>query len=102
MVETNSAKVVILVRFRSRLSAHEIKHRYPARMSEFRAVPGLIQKYYIYDESVNEWGGIYVWDSEESAQAYLESDLRKTIAATYEVEGRPRVERLEVFDVLRR
>lgn len=102
MVDRNAAKVVMIVRFQSRLSGDEIKRRYPERMPEFRVVPGLVQKYYIYDESSNEWGGIYVWDSEESAQAYLESDLRKTIPATYEVEGTPRVERLEVFDVLRK
>jgi heme-degrading monooxygenase HmoA len=101
MTESNAPKVVMLVRFRSRLSADEIKRRYPERMAEFRDLPGLLQKYYIYDEPANEWGGIYVWDSEESVQAYLESDLRKTIPATYEVEGTPRVERLEVFDVLR-
>jgi len=101
MVDTNAAKVVMLVRFRSRLSADEIKRRYPERMPEFRQVPGLVQKYYIYDESANEWGGIYVWDSEESAEAYLTSDLRKSIPSTYEIEGVPRVDRLKVFDVLR-
>jgi heme-degrading monooxygenase HmoA len=101
VVDTNAAKVVIVVRFRSRLSADEIKRRYPERMPEFREVPGLVQKYYIYDESANEWGGIYVWDSEESADAYLASDLRKSIASTYEVEGAPRIDRLNVFDVLR-
>jgi len=101
MVETNTAKVVTIVRFRSRLSADEIKRRYPERMPEFRDVPGLVQKYYIYDEPGNEWGGIYLWDSQESVEAYLASDLRKTIPSFYEVEGAPRVETLKVFDVLR-
>jgi heme-degrading monooxygenase HmoA len=101
MVDTNTAKVVLLVRFRSRLSADEVRRRYLERLPDFRNVPGLLQKYYVYDESANEWGGLYVWDSEESLQGYLESDLRKTIPSVYEIEGSPRVERLSVVDVLR-
>lgn len=101
MVDSNAAKVLVLVRFRSRLSADEIKSRYRGRMPEFRRVPGLVQKYYVYDESVNEWGGLYMWDSEESAEAYLTSDLRKSIPSIYEIDGTPRVDKLKVIDVLR-
>ena len=101
MVDTNTAKVVLLVRLRSPLPADDLKRRYTERMPEFRDVPGLLQKYYTYNKSTNEWGGLYVWDSEESLQGYLESDLRKTIASAYEAEGAPRIERLEIVDVLR-
>lgn len=101
MVDTSAAKVLVLVRFRSKLSADEIKRRYRERMPEFRQVPGLLQKYYVYDESANEWGGFYIWDSEESAEAYFKSDLRKSIPSTYDVDGTPRVEKLRVFDILR-
>lgn len=101
MSDTNAVKVVILVRLRSRLSADELTRRYRERMPEFRKLPGLIQKYYLYDEATKELAGLYLWESEEAVQAYLESDLRKTIADAYEAEGPPRVERLNVLDVLR-
>ena len=101
MVDTSAAKIVTVVRFRSRLATDELKRRYTERMPQFRDVQGLLQKYYIYDESSSEWGGIYVWDSEASAKAYLESDLRKSIADVYEIDGTPRIEKLGVVDVLR-
>jgi len=101
VVDRSVVRVVTLVRFRSRLSGDEIKSRYPKRLPEFRAVPGLVQKYYVYDATSDEWGGLYLWDSEESVEAYVASDLRKTIPSFYEVEGLPRVETLKVFDVLR-
>jgi hypothetical protein len=70
-------------------------------MPQFRDVPGLLQKYYAYDPSTEEWAGIYLWDSEESAAAYLESDLRKTIPSAYELTQPPRVDRFPIVDVLR-
>ena len=45
--------------------------------------------------------GVYLWDSEESAKSYMESDLRKSIGAAYNVEGAPRTEKLTVVELLR-
>lgn len=101
MVDTNGGKVVLLVKLRSKLSSDELERRYRERMPQFRELPGLLQKYYLNDEKTKELGGLYIWDSEESLQNYLASDLRKTIAAAYEAEGEPRVERLDVIDILR-
>ena len=95
--------VMVIVRgLKSRLSPDEMERRYKERMPRFREVPGLLQKYYSYDSSTGEWAGVYLWDSEESAAAYLESDLRKTIPSAYELTEPPRVERFPIVDVLRR
>ena len=94
-------RIVVVVKFRSELDAAEIRRRYPQRMPRFRELPGLIQKYYLHDTTNNEWCGIYVWDSEEAVQAYLDSDLRKTIPEAYGVVGTPRVESFQVVDILR-
>ena len=94
--------VMLIVRgLKSRLPHDELEQRYKERMPRFREVPGLIQKYYSYDPSTEEWAGIYLWDSEESVAAYLESDLRKSIPEAYELTGPPRVERFPLVDVLR-
>jgi heme-degrading monooxygenase HmoA len=90
-----------MVKFKSALSMEELQRRYRERMPDFRSLPGLVQKYYVHDPATDEVGGLYLWDSEESLQAYLASDLRKTIAAVYEVQGQPVVQRLSVLDVLR-
>jgi hypothetical protein len=101
MPDASNAKVVLIVRFKTRLSPDELRRRYRERLPEFRELPGLLQKYYFYDEAADEWGGLFLWDSPESLQAYLDSDLRKTTASAYDVEGAPRVERLSVLEPLR-
>lgn len=93
--------VMLIVRgLKSELSREELERRYKERLPQFRNVTGLIQKYYSYDESTGEWAGIYLWDSEESLARYLESDLRKSIPAAYELTEPPRVERFPIVDVL--
>lgn len=101
MVDTSNAKIIVVVKFRSPLSADELKRRYQERMPEFRKQPGLIQKYYVREESSGEWAGIYLWDSKESVERYLASDLRKSIASAYEVEGAPRIETFSLLEPLR-
>jgi len=95
--------VMLIVRnLTSDLPREELERRVEERMPHFRALPGLIQKYYSCDEKTGEWAGIYLWDSEESLAAYLESDLRKTIPSAYELNAPPRVERFTIVDVLRK
>lgn len=101
MVDTSGVRVVMVVKFRSGLSPEELRRRYSERMPEFRRLPGLIQKHYVHDAAADEWGGVYLWESEEALQAYLASDLRHSIAWVYEVQGSPRIEVLSVVDDLR-
>jgi len=101
MSNDTSQPVVFLVRFKSSLSYDEVLKRAKDRLPQFQALPGLLQKYYVHDPVTNEFGGFYVWDSQESLDAYMESDLRKTIADAYEVVGAPRVEKLNVATLLR-
>ena len=95
------AQLVVVVKFESRYDADEIKRRYPERMPRFRALEGLVQKYYLHDPATDSWCGVYVWETKEAAQAYLTSDLRRSIPEAYGVVGTPRVEAFEVIDVLR-
>jgi len=101
MSEARPTVMLIVRGLKSRLSHDELERRYRERMPQFREVPGLVQKYYSYDSSTEEWAGIYLWDSEESAASYLESDLCKTISSAYELTQPPRIERFPIVDVLR-
>lgn len=101
MSDATPAIMLIVRGIKSDLSREELERRYKKRMPQFRDAPGLVQKYYSYDESTGEWAGIYLWDSEESLAAYLESDLRNTIASEYEITQPPRIERFPIVDVLR-
>ena len=100
MADTKHPKVLLLVKFKSKLSDEEVVRRYKERLPKFRDVPGLVQKYYVQDPVTGEWGGLYCWDSQESLDAYMTSDLRKTIPDTYEFAEPPRIEVINVIDIL--
>lgn len=101
MSNTQPTVMLIVRGLRSELSRAEFERRYKERLPLFRDFAGLIQKYYSYDESTGEWAGIYLWDSEESLAKYLESDLRRSIPAAYQLTQPPRIERFRIVDVLR-
>jgi quinol monooxygenase YgiN len=101
--ESMQPKIMLIVGgLKSKLSREELEKRYKERMPQFRQVPGLVQKYYSYDEAANEWAGIYLWENEEALAAYLESDLKKSIAEAYELTAPPKIQRLPIVDMLRK
>lgn len=93
--------VILIVRFESALSEEEVLAVARERADAFRKLPGLLQKYYIKTGKPNEYGGIYVWDSEASLNAYRESDLAASIPAAYRAVGPPTTERIEGMFQLR-
>lgn len=94
-------KLILLVKFKSRLTLDEVMEVANSRIDEFRALPGLTQKYYFQEEATGEIGGVYLWESQEAFSEYLGSELRATIAEAYKVEGEPRVEVLKILETLR-
>jgi hypothetical protein len=93
--------LLVLIKFRSKLPVQEVMAIAETRLPDFQALQGLQQKYYFQDPATGEVGGLYLWDSPESLKAYSESDLRKSIAQAYQVEGEPRIEVLRVLRSLR-
>jgi heme-degrading monooxygenase HmoA len=55
----------------------------------FRHVPGLRAKAFVLSPGKGEFGGNYVWETQDDAQAYLRSDLFRALARAF---GEPRVE----------
>jgi hypothetical protein len=84
------------VRFTTRFSHEEVRHLFEERAPRYREVPGLLQKYYGYEPSSGAFCGCYIFDSEESRQAFRQSELARSIPDVYEVEE-TRVEGYEVF-----
>jgi hypothetical protein len=89
--------IIQFVKFPSGLSEAEVRRTMEERAPQFRALPGLLQKYYGRERASGEFCGIYLWDSEESLAAFRASELARSIPAAYRVARPPRV---ELFDVL--
>ena len=97
----NRPTLALLVRFKSRLSFDEAMNVAYDRIDQFRALEGLQQKYYLYDEASDEFAGFYLWASKEAFDAYRESELRAGIAAAYQAVEKPRVEVYRIVETLR-
>ena len=69
--------------FRSGLLKDEVLKKFEERADKYREVKGLLQKYYVHDESSGEFGGVYIFDSKESLEAFRNSDLAKSIGDVY-------------------
>jgi len=93
--------IVQLVRFKSGLTNEEVVETYAARAQRYRALPGLIQKHYLRFPAAGRHGAVYLWESSAALASFRDSELARSIAGTYRVEGAPEVEIAEVVMVLR-
>lgn len=92
---------IMTVKFETTLSEEEVLAVAKERADRFRALPGLLQKYYVKLEQPNQFGGVYIWDSMASLSSYRKSELAASIPLAYKVVGTPRVEILEGLFQLR-
>ena len=51
-----------IIRLKTNLSEEELLKRAHEREPQFKAIPGLVQKYYMKMTEPNSFGGVYVWD----------------------------------------
>ena len=93
--------IIQTIKFASQLSEEEVMRVAREREPQFQAIPGLIQKYYIKPANDGYYGGIYVWESVESLNAYTASDLARSIPEAYGVIGTPEIETMDVLFQLR-
>jgi hypothetical protein len=89
--------IIQFVKFQSGLTEEEVRRTMEARAPQFRALPGLLQKYYGRERDTGQFCGIYLWDSEASLAEFKTSELARTIPIAYAVTSPPRA---EIFDVL--
>jgi heme-degrading monooxygenase HmoA len=92
---------VQFVRIESGMPDAEVRRVMEERAPQFRAIPGLLQKYYGRDPASGAYAGVYVWESERAMRAFLDTDLRRTIPQAYQAVTPPRVELYEVLFPLR-
>lgn len=93
--------IIQIVKLKTNLSEEELLNRARERESQFKALPGLLQKYYVSLGQSGQYGGVYVWDSPESIKSFRESELAASIPGAYEVIEAPDIEILDVLFQLR-
>ena len=95
------AESVLAVKFNSSLDPEELLTISHEDLETFRNVPGLIQKYYVVEESTGALSGIYIFETEEDRTNFWASELAATIPARYGVlQSTLRVEKYEMAIVL--
>ena len=93
--------IIQIIRLRSDLSEEALLKTAQERAPQFKALKGLIQKYYVRREGPGAYAGIYVWESKEAMMAYKTSDLAATIPEAYQITGPPEIEIMEGLFQLR-
>jgi heme-degrading monooxygenase HmoA len=88
---------ILLVKFQSGLSHDEVVRKLEERLPLFRAVPGLIQKYYARETATGDYVGVYLFESEQALRDYRASNVARGIPGVYQVQGAPRIEEMEVL-----
>jgi hypothetical protein len=93
--------IVQFIHFETSLSEKELLAVAEERLPQFRAIPSLVQKYYLKLDKPNHYGGFYIWDSPEATAKYRDSDLAKSIPSAYKIVGAPDIRAYEVVFPLR-
>lgn len=90
-----------VIKFSTNLDEKNIVDIAHSRAEEFRALKGLIQKYYFKTGKEGEYGGLYIWQDKLSMEDYKTSDLAASIPAAYEIVSAPDIQILEALFPLR-
>jgi hypothetical protein len=93
----NNSQALLSVKFISIHTSIELIQLFKQDIDLFKAVPGLVQKYYIAEEGTRAHGGIYVFENKAARNAFLDSDLASKIPSRYGVQ--PDTLRIEQFAV---
>jgi heme-degrading monooxygenase HmoA len=93
--------IIQIIKFESALTEDEVLEIAQERFENFRALPGLLQKYYIKLDKPNHYGGVYIWDSKDSMESFRGSALAESIPAAYRVVGAPTIDTSEGLFQLR-
>ena len=93
--------IVQFVQFESSLTEEEVMRVAEERAPQFRAIPALVQKFYLKLDKPNHYGGFYVWKSRQAMMEFRDSELARSIPAAYRVVGTPVVDVHEVMFPLR-
>lgn len=79
--------ITAIVRFKlpSTFDRNEITQLFKGSVPKYQNLPGLIRKYYLFDEQ-GIGGGVYLWENRAAAERVYTEEWRKMIADRYGAE----------------
>ncbi|MCW2921047.1 MAG: hypothetical protein JWL76_921 [Thermoleophilia bacterium] len=92
---------ILTFRFRTTMSDDELIERMESRLSIFREVEGLLQKYYCREAETGAFCGVYLFDTPEHATAYRAGKVISGIPEALQLDGEMRVEQIDLIMALR-
>lgn len=96
-----NVNAVLSVKFKSNHSPENLMKTCAEDLEIFRNVPGLLEKYYIAEESTGAISGIYLFETKSARATFWTSELAATIPSRYAVIPETlRVEEYEMAIVL--
>ena len=101
MQPETEGRIIQIIKLRTSLEEDEVLKIAKERAPQFKAIPGLIQKYYVKASPPHHFAGVYIWDSMESLQSFRESELAASIPQAYKLLEAPEIELLDVKFELR-
>ena len=90
--------IILKVSFvlKTQVPKEEHKNTLEQLVNVFNQVPGLKQKYFLANPKTGEAGGIYVFESQEALDKYLQSDVWRDVVLAI-AKGEPRIETFVVI-----
>ena len=101
MKENRKGTLMQIVKLKTELSEEELLKIAKEREPQFKAISGIIQKYYVKLGPPGEYGGVYLWDCMESLEKFKRSELAASIPKAYKVTETPSVEIVDIMFELR-
>ena len=77
---------IVHIKRSSPMTLEKAREVFASTAPKYRDVPGLIRKYYLLSEDGNTAGGVYLWDSRESAEAMYNPEWYAFIREKYGVD----------------
>ena len=80
--------ITVVTRFQlpAGLTANQIRAAFDEAAPKFRNVPGLVRKQFLYSKDCRTAGGVYLWNDEGLARAFMHERVAPMIRAKYHVD----------------
>lgn len=72
---------ILQVNFKMKITGAQYKQTYAPAAGVLAAIPGLVWKVWIFNDQEHDAGGIYLFDSEASMQAFMGSEIVAALMA---------------------